>query len=162
MLRNFLLTSVMALAGLGLAVPAQAQDGPLRIEITDGVIELGDQPTCSHERIVRALRKRGRGRVFFQPHDAHLAAGFQRVLRQHVAVTTVVAGSARHQQPLRLWPMFQRDAPGGLPGTRHQRERIAIQVRDTACFQRTQGTGGIQRQWAVHPAILERTSILRA
>ena len=39
MLRNFLLTSVMALAGLGLAAPVQAQDGPLRIEITNGVIE---------------------------------------------------------------------------------------------------------------------------
>ncbi|KGJ06722.1 TolB protein [Paracoccus halophilus] len=39
MLRNFLLTSAMALAGLGMAAPATAQDGPLRIEITDGVIE---------------------------------------------------------------------------------------------------------------------------
>ena len=39
MLRNFLLTSAMALAGLGLVAPAQAQDGPLRIEITNGVIE---------------------------------------------------------------------------------------------------------------------------
>ncbi|HRM76578.1 MAG TPA: Tol-Pal system protein TolB, partial [Paracoccus sp. (in: a-proteobacteria)] len=39
MLRNLLLTSVMALAGLGLAAPATAQDGPLRIEITNGVIE---------------------------------------------------------------------------------------------------------------------------
>ena len=38
MLRNLLLTSVMALAGLGLAAPATAQDGPLRIEITNGVI----------------------------------------------------------------------------------------------------------------------------
>ena len=39
MLRQFLMTSVMALAGLGLAAPVLAQDGPLRIEITDGVIE---------------------------------------------------------------------------------------------------------------------------
>ena len=39
MLRKLLLTSVMALAGLGLAAPVLAQDGPLRIEITDGVIE---------------------------------------------------------------------------------------------------------------------------
>ncbi len=39
MLRKFLLTSVMALAGFGLAAPVLAQDGPLRIEITDGVIE---------------------------------------------------------------------------------------------------------------------------
>lgn len=39
MLRNLLLTSVMALAGLGLAAPVAAQDGPLRIEITNGVIE---------------------------------------------------------------------------------------------------------------------------
>jgi len=39
MLRKLFLTSVMALAGLGLAAPVLAQDGPLRIEITDGVIE---------------------------------------------------------------------------------------------------------------------------
>ncbi|MTH63091.1 Tol-Pal system beta propeller repeat protein TolB [Paracoccus shanxieyensis] len=39
MLRRLLLTSVMALAGLGMAAPVLAQDGPLRIEITDGVIE---------------------------------------------------------------------------------------------------------------------------
>ncbi|SMO88822.1 Tol-Pal system beta propeller repeat protein TolB [Paracoccus laeviglucosivorans] len=39
MLRKILLTSVMALAGLGMAAPVMAQDGPLRIEITDGVIE---------------------------------------------------------------------------------------------------------------------------
>ncbi|MBD9526474.1 MULTISPECIES: Tol-Pal system beta propeller repeat protein TolB [Paracoccus] len=39
MLRKLFLTSAMALAGLGLAAPAFAQDGPLRIEITDGVIE---------------------------------------------------------------------------------------------------------------------------
>ncbi len=43
MLRKFLMTTVtgsaMALAGFGLAAPVLAQDGPLRIEITDGVIE---------------------------------------------------------------------------------------------------------------------------
>ncbi|WP_134678451.1 Tol-Pal system beta propeller repeat protein TolB [Paracoccus ravus] len=39
MLRKFFLTSALALAGLGLAAPVLAQDGPLRIEITDGVIE---------------------------------------------------------------------------------------------------------------------------
>lgn len=39
MLRRTLLTSVLALASLGLVAPAMAQDGPLRIEITDGVIE---------------------------------------------------------------------------------------------------------------------------
>lgn len=39
MLRNFLLTSVMAVSAFGINAPAMAQDGPLRIEITDGVIE---------------------------------------------------------------------------------------------------------------------------
>ncbi|HWL55143.1 MAG TPA: Tol-Pal system beta propeller repeat protein TolB [Paracoccus sp. (in: a-proteobacteria)] len=39
MLRRLFLTSALALAGLGLAAPVLAQDGPLRIEITDGVIE---------------------------------------------------------------------------------------------------------------------------
>ncbi|MTH77690.1 Tol-Pal system beta propeller repeat protein TolB [Paracoccus aestuariivivens] len=39
MLRKLFLTSALALAGLGLAAPVLAQDGPLRIEITDGVIE---------------------------------------------------------------------------------------------------------------------------
>jgi TolB protein len=39
MLRKLLLTSVLALAGFGVAAPVLAQDGPLRIEITDGVIE---------------------------------------------------------------------------------------------------------------------------
>ncbi|ARC36122.1 Tol-Pal system protein TolB [Paracoccus yeei] len=39
MLRKFLMTSAMALAALGIAAPVMAQDGPLRIEITDGVVE---------------------------------------------------------------------------------------------------------------------------
>ena len=39
MLRKLLVTSVLSLAALGVAAPAIAQDGPLRIEITDGVIE---------------------------------------------------------------------------------------------------------------------------
>ncbi|WP_423207327.1 Tol-Pal system protein TolB [Paracoccus yeei] len=39
MLRKFLMTSAMALAALGIAAPVVAQDGPLRIEITDGVVE---------------------------------------------------------------------------------------------------------------------------
>ena len=39
MLRQFLLSSVIALTGFGLAAPVLAQDGPLRIEITEGVIE---------------------------------------------------------------------------------------------------------------------------
>lgn len=39
MLRKLLLTSVLALAGFGMTAPVMAQDGPLRIEITDGVIE---------------------------------------------------------------------------------------------------------------------------
>lgn len=39
MLRKLLLTSVLALAGFGCVAPVMAQDGPLRIEITDGVVE---------------------------------------------------------------------------------------------------------------------------
>lgn len=39
MLRKLLLSSVIALSGFGLATPLLAQDGPLRIEITEGVIE---------------------------------------------------------------------------------------------------------------------------
>ena len=39
MLRFLVATTVMALSGLGLAAPVMAQDGPLRIEITDGVVE---------------------------------------------------------------------------------------------------------------------------
>ena len=39
MLRKFLMTSATALAALGIAAPVVAQDGPLRIEITDGVVE---------------------------------------------------------------------------------------------------------------------------
>lgn len=39
MLRKFLSISVLSLAVFGVVAPVQAQDGPLRIEITDGVIE---------------------------------------------------------------------------------------------------------------------------
>lgn len=39
MLRKLLTASVLAIAALGAVAPAHAQDGPLRIEITDGVIE---------------------------------------------------------------------------------------------------------------------------
>ena len=39
MLRKILLTTALTLAAFGITSPVLAQDGPLRIEITEGVIE---------------------------------------------------------------------------------------------------------------------------
>ena len=96
----------------------------------------------------------------------HRAPRLQRMQGEDVSVAAVVAGPAGDHDAPRLRATPQHAAPPGLAGTRHQRERIAVEQGGAARFDFAQRLRRMQREGAVrgmaHRTILERAPILRA
>lgn len=99
-------------------------------------------------------RQRRTRRPVAQPHNPHIAAGFERMRGQHPAIATIVAGTAQHRDAMRLRPHVQQLLPRGLPRAAHQGVLVHASHALRALFEFAQRGVGIERERPGHAAIL--------
>ena len=166
--RRRLLGGLAALPALALAAPARAQDGPLRIEITEGVVEpmpfavpdfVAETPDAGDwgARLARVVASDLTGTGLFReiPQDAHIStvtsfaspvafADWKAVNAQALITGAVSVQDDRIGVKFRVWDVFAGTELGdGLQfqGTAEGWRRMAHKVAD-AVYSRITGEGG--------------------